>query len=384
MSLRKNYRNHAEYLANSMFYWVSMLISIDALLAVLLHALGLVMSSWTGKAGLMVCAAVAWTVYTLHKRYVMTETGSHHTSSFLAVSLLVFLCLYNPHQFTYVWFVFLLYPIFLSLFHDKVLLWVWGTVSYLLYVLSLGAQFSAVPTLNTLFHLTLAAASAICAWMGYSTLDRLKLETSRAQEAYNRKYAINLLNTLVPIVERKTQTSSREIEQMSRLMKRMLREFPNENVTDWEIKLLSLMHYVSRIKWPDYVFETNEKLTTFEFQIIQEHCRFGREMFGDDPALARVIDALENHHERYDGSGYPNKRKGENIPILSQMLGLVECYLAMTTARSYREIVTLDEAFKEICAMAGTSYDEHVVRAFASAVQIQSPAHVAKAPSMVG
>ncbi|GED71469.1 hypothetical protein BRE01_51710 [Brevibacillus reuszeri] len=384
MKLRRKNRNHAEYLADSMFYWVSILVSIDALFAVALHALGLVMSNWTVRAGLIVCAAVAWTVYALHKRYVMTETSSYHVSSFLGVSLILFLCLYNPHQIANAWFVFLLYPIFLSFFHDKVLLWVWGTVSYILYVLSLGTGYSQAFSLATVFYLILAAASAICAWLGYGTVNKIMHDTKRSQEAYNREYAITLLNTLVPIVERKTQTSSREIDQMSRLMKRILREFPNEEVTDWEIKLLSLLHYVSRIKWPDYVFETHEKLTAFEFQIIQEHCHFGREMFGDDPAFARVIQALENHHERFDGTGYPHKRKGEEVSLLPQILGLVECYLAMTTARSYREIVTLEEAFDEICAMAGTSYDEKVVRAFAVAVQIQSPTLVSKAPSMVG
>ncbi|MGG1660493.1 HD domain-containing phosphohydrolase [Brevibacillus sp. NRS-1366] len=384
MKLRKRNRNHRGYLADAMFYWISILVSMNALMAVILHALGIVMSTWAGMAGLMVCAAVGWTVYVLHKRYLLQETNSFHASAFLGVSLLLFLSLYNPQQFTNMWFVFLLFPIFLSFFYDKVLLLVWGAVSYLLYALSLGLEHSNALSLDIFFHLTVAGASAICAWTCYCTLNRHMGESRRASEEYNREYAITLLNTLVPIVERKTQTSSKEIEQMSRLMKRMLREFPQEKITDWEIKLLSLLHYVSRIKWPDYVFETDEKLTMFEYQVIQEHCRFGREMFGEEPAFGRVVRALQDHHERYDGSGYPDKLKGNDVSLLPQILGIVECFLAMTTPRAYRETITLEEAFEEICSMAGTAYDERVVRAFATAVQIHSLTKVSNSSFKVG
>lgn len=384
MKLAKKKRNHTGYLADAMFYWISVLVSLDALMAVLLHALNIVASHWAGMAGLAVCAAVSWTVYVLHKRYVMPGTYSHHAAAFLAASLLLFFCLYNPHKFTGIWSVFLLYPIFLSFFYERTLLLVWGSVSYLLYALSLSLEREDKLSMDIFFHLTLEGASAICAWMGYLTLQKLLRESRQLSEERNREYAITLLNTLVPIVERKTQTSSKEIEQMSRLMKRMLREFPQVTVNDWEIKMLSLMHYVSRIKWPDYVFETDEKLTTFEFQIIQEHCRFGEEMFGDEPAFSRVVRALLEHHERYDGSGYPSKRKGNDIMLLAQILGIVECFLAMTTTRVYRETVTLEEAYEEICAMAGTAYDEKVVRAFASAVQIHSPTRVSNVPPLVG
>jgi hypothetical protein len=384
MKLRKKNRNHSGYLADAMFYWISMLVSGVAVMAVLLHALGIATSQWTGMGGLAVCAAVSWTVYILHKRYVLAQTFSLHASAFLGTSLLLFFCLYNPHQFTGIWFVFLLYPIYLSFFFDRVLLIVWGAVSYLLYALSLGLETGGALSMNIFFHLTLAGGSIICAWMGFLTLQKMSGDSRVYLEERNREYAITLLNTLVPIVERKTQTSSREIEQMSRLMKRMLREFPQERVNDWEINLLSLLHYVSRIKWPDYVFETDEKLTTFEYQIIQEHCQFGREMFGDEASFSRVVRALQEHHERYDGSGYPKKLKGDDVPLLAQILGIVECFLAMTTTRAYRHTVTLEEAFEEICTMAGTSFDEKVVNAFIRSVQIHSPTKVSNVPPKVG
>ncbi|CAM3340058.1 MULTISPECIES: HD domain-containing phosphohydrolase [Brevibacillus] len=380
MKSRKRNGNHTGYLADSMFYGISLLVSVDAFLSLLLHTLGVVLSPWMAIFGLAICAAVSWTVYVLHKLYVMPGTNSLHISAFLGTCLLLFFCLYNPHQFTGVWMIFLLFPIFLSFFHDRALLLIWGSAAYLIYVLTLGLEQNMSVTIDALFDLSLAGISAACAWIGYVTIKKVLGDSRKAAEEHNREYAMTLLNTLVPIVERKTQSSSKEIEQMGRLIKRILREFPLEKVNDWEINMLSLLHYVSRIKWPDYVFESDERLTTYEYQIIQEHCHIGSEMFHDKPAFARVVKALYSHHERYDGSGYPQQLKGEEIPLLAQILGIVECFLAMTTPRAYREAVTLAEAYEEICSMAGNAYDEKVVQAFASAVQIHSPTKVSHVP----
>ena len=384
MKFRKNNRNLSRYLADAMFFWMSVLITADAASAVMLHASGTESTDWTATAGVAVCSAVSWTVYVLHKRYVLPDTYTLHTSAFLGVSLLSFICLYNPHQYPQIWTVFLLYPVYLGFLGDRVLLLCWGGVSYVLYVMSLFLGPGNVSGMDLFFSLSITGGSMVCAWMGCFALQKVSVEAKQVAVEGNREYAIHLLNALVPIVERKTQISSREIEQMSRLIKRMLREFPEENVQDWEVKLLALLHYVSRIKWPDHVFESEEKLTTFEYQMIQEHCQFGRELFRDEPALAQVVRAMQEHHERCDGSGYPKKLKGENICPLAQILGIVECFLAMTTTRAYRQTFTLEEAFLEICQMAGTVYDEKVVRAFERSVQILSPTKVSNVPPRVG
>jgi len=384
MRLQKRNRNLSRYLADAMFFWIAVLITVEAVLAAVLHAFGNVFAEWTGIAGLGVCSAVSWTVYVLHKRYILSEVYTLHTSAFLGVSLLVFVCLYNTHQYPQVWTVFLLYPVYLCFWGDRVLLLCWGGVSYMLFLLSMLLGMDNLSGMSLLHLLSIMGGSMVCAWMGCIAMQKAGAEARQVTKEENREYAIHMLNTLVPIVERKTQISSREIEQMSRLIKRMLREFPEENVLDWEVKLLALLHYVSRIKWPDYVFESEEKLTTFEYQMIQEHCQFGRELFGDEPALARVVRAMQEHHERCDGSGYPKKLKGEDICLLAQILGIVECFLAMTTTRVYRQTFTMEEAYLEISQMAGSVYDERVVRAFEKSVQILSPTKVSHVPPRVG
>ncbi|MGE7273827.1 HD-GYP domain-containing protein [Brevibacillus panacihumi] len=381
MILRKRKRNHINRLADAMFFWTSVLVSANACLTIVFQFAGILIKPWAGIAGVFVCTAISWTMFVLHRRYVLDHSKTHHVSAFLGLSLLLFFCLYNPLQVSQIWTLLLLYQIFLSFFFNRILLLIWGATSSVIYVFFhvLGQR----EMVDLLFSATLLAGSAIGSWVSLFTLQKLLNESGKSFEERKRENAISLLNTLVPIVERKTQRSSKEIEQMSRLMRRMVREFPLEQVYDWEIKLLSLLHYVSRIKWPDYVFESGEKLTAYEHRIIQEHCYIGREVFGDDQSFARVVQALQDHHERYDGKGYPNEHKGEEIPLLAQILGIIECYLAMTTPRPYRETATVEDAFQEIWMMAGRGFDERVVRAFAQAVQLHSPTKVSNAPTKV-
>ncbi|USG66287.1 hypothetical protein NDK47_02845 [Brevibacillus ruminantium] len=384
MELRKRKGNHTEVLADSMFYWLSVLVTAGAAMAVFLVSAGLVSSTWSNVIGLTICGAVSWTVYFLHQRYVLPDTDSRHPSAFLGIALLLFLCLYNPLEFTGIWNVFLIYPLYLSFFHEKWLLFTWGTISGLVYLLSVVAGMEQHALMDVFAHVTLAMGSVICAWLGFFSLSKWVGGAKREADIKKREYVMSLLNELVPVVERKTHTSSREIEQMGRLIKRLLQEFPEETVSDWEINLLSLLHYVSRIKWPDYLFEKEGKLTTYEYQLIQEHCYMGTELFKDDPSYQRVITALRHHHERYDGTGYPAQLKEKEIPLLAQALGIVECFIAMTAVRAYRGPFTVEEAYEQICLMAGTAYDEQIVQAFTRTVQIQASKRVPDVPPMVG
>ncbi|QQE74827.1 hypothetical protein KDJ56_02245 [Brevibacillus composti] len=385
MRLRKKKGDHSAYLADRMFWMLSVLVSAYAGILALLTAFAFVSLSWTEVMKLAIYSAVPWTVYLLHKRYVLPDTQSRHVSVFLGIALLLFICLGHPQQLPGIWNVFLIYPLYLSFFHDRLLLAVWGSASSLIYAGSLLLYVDSVALSDVLAVLTLAAGSLLSAWLGFWSQNRWMDSVRQAADAKNREYAMSMLNGLVPIVERKTHTSCKEIEQMGRLIKRMLREFPEEKVYDWEVDLLSLLHYVSRIKWPDYVFEKKGNLTSYEFQIIQEHCHIGTEMFKGAPAYQQVITALLFHHERCDGTGYPAGLKGGQIPVLAQMLGIAESYLAMTTARSYREQLAPEEALERISAMAGSRYEERVVRAFTKSLELpSSPQKKAPIPSMVG
>ncbi len=364
--------NDTRKLADLILFWMAVLVTATVAAAFAMIAAGMMKQSWTYLIGLSTCAAVFWIAYVLQRRQIVEGGHSIHVTAFLCLSLLTFVGLYNPYQFDQIWVIFLLYPIGVSLFHNKSAFVVWGTSSYALYTLLAFLDPSVTDPVDVYNRFFIALASLLVACITFAQLTYLKNTYRQVTEDRSREHAITILQTLIPIVERKSQTSSREIEQMSRLMKQVLKEFPQENIHDWEIKMISLLHYVSRIKWPDYVFEKEEKLTEHEYQIVQEHCFIGGDLFQEAPDFDRVVKALRYHHERFDGTGYPHQLSGEAIPLISQILGIVESYLAMTTSRSYRKAMTLEEACEEIRSMSGVICDVKVVEALLKALRISS------------
>jgi putative two-component system response regulator len=91
-------------------------------------------------------------------------------------------------------------------------------------------------------------------------------------------------------------------------------------------------------------------LTRDEFERVKEHPVVGDKLCGDLRALSRVRSIVRHHHERLDGSGYPDGLRGDEIPLLAQIIGVVDVFDAMTTNRPYRAARTPDEALQELAA----------------------------------
>jgi HD-GYP domain-containing protein (c-di-GMP phosphodiesterase class II) len=190
--------------------------------------------------------------------------------------------------------------------------------------------------------------SMILLWLIYLLNYRFQAHYSETNEQQMKEHIFRVLNTLVPIVESKSQTTRYEITEMSVLMKKVIHKLPEIEVKEWEIELLSLLHYVSRIQWPEYLFEKREKLTEYEFKVVQNHPMLGYQLLGDFKALENVKEAFLKHHEKTDGTGYPHELDGRNIPKLAQVLGIVECFLAMIKPRAYRRSLSIEEALLEL------------------------------------
>ena len=109
-------------------------------------------------------------------------------------------------------------------------------------------------------------------------------------------------------------------------------------------------HDIGKIALPDAILLKPSTLTREEFERVKEHPVVGDRLCGDLRALHRVRSIVRHHHERLDGSGYPDGLKGDAIPLLAQIIGIVDVYDAMTTTRPYRAARSSDEALE---ALAG-------------------------------
>ena len=123
------------------------------------------------------------------------------------------------------------------------------------------------------------------------------------------------------------------------------------------------MHDVGKVATPDEILRKQGPLTPEELEEMQRHTTIGHQILsGSDSVLLQMAaEVALTHHERWDGSGYPNGLKGTEIPIEGRIVAVADAFDAMLSDRSYRPALTVAEAMKTIAAESGTHFDPEIV-----------------------
>jgi cyclic di-GMP phosphodiesterase len=108
------------------------------------------------------------------------------------------------------------------------------------------------------------------------------------------------------------------------------------------------LHDIGKIGIPDAILLKPDRLTRSEYTVIQQHTMIGDRLCGTLRALSRVRPIVRHHHERLDGSGYPDALRGDDIPLLAQILSVVDVFDALTTRRPYKAPMTMEQAIDEL------------------------------------
>ena len=140
------------------------------------------------------------------------------------------------------------------------------------------------------------------------------------------------------------------------------------NVTDGELKALqaaSLLHDIGKLAIPEHILSKPGRLTPAEFEKLKIHPLIGAEILESVEFPYPVVPIVGAHHEKWDGSGYPNGLKGTEIPIGARILSPVDCFDALTSDRPYRRALSPEEAMKYIVSESGKSFDPEVVHVLA-------------------
>ncbi len=137
---------------------------------------------------------------------------------------------------------------------------------------------------------------------------------------------------------------------------------PEEEVA--EIGYSSMMHDVGKLHVPDDILMKAGKLTAGEWQEMRKHPLEGVTILRDKSFYRMARDIAGNHHERWDGFGYPSGKKGEEIPLSSRIVSVADVFDALTTARPYKDAWPEDAALTEVMAGKETFFDPQVVDAF--------------------
>ena len=148
-----------------------------------------------------------------------------------------------------------------------------------------------------------------------------------------------------------------------------------------EIKYIqygAFLHDFGKIEISREILNKHEPLTDKEWDQIRQHPRYGADIIKSVKSLKKIVPIILYHHERYDGSGYPNRLKGEEIPLASRILSVVDSFDAMISDRPYRKARTIPWAVQELRRCAGQQFDPQIVDTFVEVVQEKYPKEMEK------
>lgn len=194
------------------------------------------------------------------------------------------------------------------------------------------------------------------------------------------KFYAKMVNSLTIILSKKSDYTWKHSERVSEISEVLAKKFFKCEKKIQTIKWASLLHDIGKIGIPNEILDKPGKLTNEEFEEIKKHTTYSKEMlenvfFKDNTSfsideMTTISDIAKYHHERYDGTGYPCRLKGEEIPFMARIVSVADAYEAMTAERPYKKPMSKEKALEQILSGAGTQFDPIVVTAFVECVKL--------------
>jgi putative nucleotidyltransferase with HDIG domain len=178
-----------------------------------------------------------------------------------------------------------------------------------------------------------------------------------------REMFINTTKALAAAIDAKdpyTRGHSQRVAQISLEIAKEMGHSPSEQQ---KVNIAALLHDVGKIGIEDHILKKPSQLTDEEYNVIKQHPRWGVLIMGHISQLKEIIPGIQYHHERLDGTGYPEGRVGEQIPMLARIIAVADTFDAMTTDRLYQKAMDPQFVVSKLMEWKGSRYDPTVVDA---------------------
>ena len=129
------------------------------------------------------------------------------------------------------------------------------------------------------------------------------------------------------------------------------------------LRIGGLLHDIGKIKTPSKILTKKANLSEEEYTEIKKHPLIGAQILSNVSVFCDIIPIVKYHHERYDGTGYPEHLKGEEIPLLARIVSVADSFDAMSSKRSYKDNMDIQQIINEISNNKNTQFDSHVADA---------------------
>ncbi len=193
---------------------------------------------------------------------------------------------------------------------------------------------------------------------------RLYLAKLEAEKTHAEKLSslhLRTIEALALAIEAKDQTTGEHLQRVRIYAMELARELGLTEDETEALRAASVLHDIGKLAVPEHIISKPGKLTPEEFEKMKIHPIVGAEILEQVDFPYPVVPIVRAHHEKWDGSGYPNGLKGEEIPIGARILSAVDCLDALASDRQYRRALPLNEAMAKVVSEAGVSFDPRVV-----------------------
>ncbi|MCQ2770911.1 MAG: diguanylate cyclase, partial [Clostridia bacterium] len=172
-----------------------------------------------------------------------------------------------------------------------------------------------------------------------------------------KNVAIDSISTIANTIDAKDEYTRGHSQRVAIYSKMLAKEVGLSDEIVENIYSIGLLHDIGKIGVPDSILNKPGKLTFDEYKILQNHTVVGANILSDFDSIQGIDIGTRYHHERYDGKGYPEGLKGEEIPIIARIIAVADSFDAMTSDRVYRNKLTREEVTNELVKGLGTQFD---------------------------
>lgn len=197
-------------------------------------------------------------------------------------------------------------------------------------------------------------------------IELIRLQRNLANEVAiktreNERLSLHIVKSLADAIDAKDTYTNGHSGRVADYSREIAKRFGYSEKEQDEIYMMGLLHDVGKIGIPDAVINKPTHLTEEEYDLIKNHPVMGARILKNIKEMPRLVTGARWHHERYDGNGYPDGLKGEDIPEGARIIAVADSYDAMSSRRSYRDVLPQGKVKEELQKGRGTQFDPQFV-----------------------
>ena len=194
------------------------------------------------------------------------------------------------------------------------------------------------------------------------TLELVRLQRNLSEAVYrktkeNERLSLRVVQTLAEAIDAKDRYTNGHSTRVAEYAREIARRYGYTVKQQDDIYMMGLLHDVGIIDIPEPIINKPGKLTAEEYEQIKKHSRAGAGILRKIEGMPKLVEGARWHHERYDGTGYPDGLAGESIPEEARIIAVADAYDAMSSRRSYRDILPQEKVKEEITNGRGSQFD---------------------------